>query len=128
MTHLTRLASSASPISAHEGQAVSLEGQQLLIEFEKSLDQPRVLGGRLAGFLPQARLRIGVSGVVAQNVFEQVAQVQGHLTRARASTVRVHNGLEAVRRVFRLPMMAAPEPKTEPSARIIDMAEAERAA
>ena len=108
-----------SPLSASssEKEAVSLEAAELIRKFESSLDETLHLGGLVSAFLPQARRRIGVSGVVGQRVFEDAAELMGHLTRARASGVGVHNGLEAVRRMFGLPMMMAPEMKPAPSAR-----------
>lgn len=124
MTHLTPVDSTTLDPALAERKAVSIEAQQLLRELEASIDNTLHLNGRLAAFLPQARMRARMSGVVGQSIFEQVAEMQSHLTRGRKSCVEVHNSLEATRRLFGIPLLSAPDMKPPASAR---RAEAESA-
>lgn len=94
---------------------VTADAHRRLLAAEHAIDAALQAVGELGAFVPQARLRLGVSGVVAQSVFDDAAEAVQNLTRARAAVVKVHNGMEAVRRRFNMPMMDAPEPKTTKS-------------
>lgn len=94
-------------------EAVSAEMQRRLQAAETSLDQALVTVAQLGAGLAESRLRLGLSGTVAQRVFDAAAEAQQSLTRARGAVVDVHNGCEAVRRKFRMPLMGAPEPKDD---------------
>lgn len=68
-----------------------------LFESEATIDRALAAIARFQAVLPEARLEVGLSAVVGQDVVEQVARSLAAMVRVRAAIVDVHGKLDELK-------------------------------
>jgi hypothetical protein len=77
-----------------------------LFESEAAIDRALSAIARFQAVLPEARLEVGLSAVVGQDVVEQVARSLAAMVRVRAAIVDVHGKLDDLKTDIGLREMA----------------------